>query len=106
MTIANTQPRQIPPTHPGGMLREDFMPDYGLSAIALAAALGVSRQTIHQLLREERAVTPLMALRLSRLFGNSPAFWLNAQRARDLWQAEQEYHDVLIRIEPFAVASR
>ncbi len=76
MTIANTEPRQIRPTHPGEMLREDFMPDYGLTASTLAAALGVSRQMIHELLREDRAITPPMALRLSRLFGNSPAFWL------------------------------
>jgi addiction module HigA family antidote len=72
MSIANTEPRHLPPTHPGEFLREDFMPDYGLTASSLAAALGVSRQTIHELLREERAITPLMALRLSCLFGNSP----------------------------------
>ena len=100
MTIANTESRQIPPTHPGEMLREDFIPDYGLTASSLASALGVSRQTIHELLREERAITPLMALRLSRLFGNSPAFWLNAQQARDLWESERGYHADLLRIQP------
>ena len=105
MTIANTEPRQIPPTHPGEMLREDFMPDYGLTASALASALGVSRQTIHELLREERAITPLMALRLSRLFGNSAAFWLNAQQARDLWESEQGYHAELMRIQPLPAAA-
>ena len=100
MAIANTEPRQIPPTHPGEMLREDFMPDYGLTASALAADLGVSRQTIHELLREDRAITPLMALRLSRLFGNSPAFWLNAQQVRDLWESERGHRDELVRIQP------
>ncbi|WP_136524341.1 HigA family addiction module antitoxin [Geomonas ferrireducens] len=82
--------REIPPTHPGAMLREDFLPDYGLTAGALAGTLGVSRQTINELLRERRAVSPGMALRLSRFFGNSPEFWLNAQRAVDLWQAEKD----------------
>ncbi|MEI2693197.1 MAG: HigA family addiction module antitoxin [Anaerolineae bacterium] len=82
-----TELRTIPPTHPGEMLREDFMPDYGLTTSALAAALGVSRQSVHELLREERTITPLMALRLSRLFGNSAAFWLNAQQTRDLWES-------------------
>lgn len=105
MSIANTEPRQVPPTHPGEMLREDFLPDYGLTASALAAALGVSRQTIHELLREERAITPLMALRLSRLFGNSPAFWLNAQQARDLWESEQAHHADLFRIQPLTAAA-
>ena len=102
MTISNTEPRQIPPTHPGEMLREDFLPDYNLTATALASALGVSRQTIHELLSEKRSITPLMALRLSRLFGNSPAFWLNAQQARDLWESERGYHADLMRIRPLA----
>jgi addiction module HigA family antidote len=104
MAIANTEPRQIPPTHPGEMLREDFMPDFGLTATALASALRVSRQTVHQLLREERAITPLMALRLARLFGNSPAFWLNAQQARDLWEAEQNYQEELLWIGPITAS--
>lgn len=105
MEIVYTEPRQIPPTHPGEMLREDFLPDYDLTVAALASALGVSRQTIHELLREERAITPLMALRLSRLFGNSPAFWLKAQQARDLWENEQKHHNELARIQPLPVAA-
>ena len=59
------------PTHPGEMLREDFMPDYGLTVAGLAEAVGVSRQSINELLRGRRAVSPEMALRLSCLFGNS-----------------------------------
>ncbi len=74
MTIPNIHKREIPPTHPGEMLREDFMTDYHLTPTSLASALGVSRQTVHDLLKEKRAVTPLMALRLSRLFGNSQNF--------------------------------
>ena len=62
------------PTHPGGMLREDFLADYGLSATQLAGALGVSRQTVNELLRERRSVSAEMALRLARLFGNSPGY--------------------------------
>ena len=55
-------------------------------ASGLADALDVSRQTINELVRERRAVSPAMALRLSRLFGNSAEFWLNAQQAVDLFQ--------------------
>jgi len=99
MPIANDTIRGIPPTHPGEMLREDFMPDYELTVASLAAALHVSRQTVNELLRERRAVTPMMALRLSRLFGNSPEFWLNAQRARDLWESEQRHREELDRIQ-------
>jgi addiction module HigA family antidote len=86
------------------MLREDFLPDYGLTVSALATSLGVSRQSVHELLRERRAVSPTMALRLARLFGNAPEFWLNAQRAVDLWEAEQAHRDQLDRIEPLQVA--
>lgn len=100
MPVANDRPRQIPPTHPGEMLREDFMPDYGLTVASLAEALGVSRQSINDLLRERRALSPGMALRLSRLFGNSPHFWLQAQQAVDIWESEQENRSQLNRIRP------
>ena len=64
------------------------MPDYGLTIASFATALGVSRQTINELLRERRSLSPEMAVRLAQLFGNSAAFWLNLQRAVDLWDAE------------------
>jgi addiction module HigA family antidote len=86
------------------MLREDFLPDYGLTIAGLAEAVAVSRQTINELLRARRAVSPEMALRLARLFGNTPEFWLNAQRAVDLWDAEQAIRDDVARITPLQVA--
>ena len=104
MSIPNTIKREIPPTHPGEMLREDFMPDYELTVSSLANAIGVSRQTINELLRERRSITPVMALRLSRLYGNSPEFWLNAQHARDLWNSEQNHHDELQKIQTLHAA--
>lgn len=104
MAIENTKNREIPPTHPGEMIREDFMPDFDLNATSMAAALGVSRQTINELLREHRAITPIMALRLSRLFGNSPEFWLNAQHARDLWDSQQRFGKELSQIQPLSSA--
>jgi antitoxin HigA-1 len=104
MAIINKKKREIPPTHPGEMLREDFMTDYGLNATTLASALGVSRQTINELLRERRALTPVMALRLSRLFGNSPEFWLNVQHAREIWESEQRYEKELNQILPLDAA--
>ncbi len=104
MAIVNKEARTVKPTHPGEMLREDFLPDYGLSAASLADALGVSRQTINELLRERRAVSPAMALLLSRLFGNSPEFWLNAQRAVDLWEEKKRQDKKLKRIRPLNAA--
>jgi len=100
MAIPNTAKREISPSHPGEVLREDFLPEYGLSPTGLASALGVSRQTVNEILREKRSITPLMALRLSRFFGNSPGFWLNAQNARDLWESEQSFKTSLDRICP------
>ena len=64
----------------------------------------MSRQTMNELLRERRAVSPEMALRLSRLFGNSPDFWLNAQRAVDLWDAARAIRTQVLRIKPLKVA--
>lgn len=104
MSIPNTGRMQRRPTHPGEMLREDFMPDYGLTVAGLAEAVGVTRQSINELLRGRRALTPEMALRLGRLFGNTPEFWLNAQRAVDLWDAEQAIRDEVERIEPLDAA--
>ena len=92
--------RELPPTHPGEMLREDFMPDFDLSTSSMAKALGVSRQTINEILRERRSITPSMSLRLSRLFGNSPEFWLNVQHAWDLWNSEQRFKNELEQIQP------
>jgi len=104
MSVTNTRKLQRRPTHPGEMLSEDFMPDYALTVAGLAQATGVSRQSINELLRGRRALTPEMALRLSKLFGNSPEFWLNAQRAVDLWDAAQSIKDEIARIKPIRVA--
>lgn len=104
MSIPNKRARKVRPIHPGEMLREDFLPDYGLTVSSFAKALGVSRQTVNELVRERRAVSPDMALRLSRLFGNSPEFWLNAQRAVDLWEAAKNIKSKIRRLSPLNAA--
>ena len=80
------------------------MPEYGLNVAGLADAVGVSRQSINELLRGRRAASPEMALRLARLFGNSPEFWLNAQRAVDLWDAARAIKKEVSRIKPLRIA--
>jgi addiction module HigA family antidote len=104
MSIPNDRQLQRRPIHPGEILREDFMPDYDLSVSGLASALGVSRQSVNELLRERRAVSSEMALRLAKLFGNSPEFWLNLQRSVDLWGARVSIEDDMRRITPLRVA--
>ena len=104
MSIPNKRARKVRPTHQGAMLREDFLPEYGLTVSGCARAIRVSRQTLNELLQERRAVSPEMALRLSRLFGNSPEFWLNAQRAVDLWEAARNIKAQINHISPLPAA--
>jgi antitoxin HigA-1 len=104
MSIPNTTGMKRRPTHPGDMLREDFLPEFELTVAGLADAIGVSRQSVNELLRGRRAVSPEMALRFARLFGNSPEFWLNAQRAIDLWDATRAIKKDVSRIKPLRIA--
>ena len=93
------------PTHPGEMLREEFMPDYGLSVAQLATKIGVSRQSVNELVNERRALSPSMALRLARLFGTSPQYWMNMQRNIDIWDSFDAESESIEPIEPLAAAA-
>lgn len=77
------------PTSPGELLREDVLPSLGRSKAEIARLLGISRQSLYDILDEKQPVTPQMALRLGKLLGNGPDLWINMQRARDLWEARQ-----------------
>ena len=87
--MATTRNSKRCPVHPGRILREYAVPALGIAKTTLADHLGVSRQTIYDLLGEKQPVTPQMAVRIGRLLGNGPALWLNMQTAYDLWHAEQ-----------------
>lgn len=78
-----------PPTHPGAVLREDVFPALSISKPAFATALGVSRQTLHQLMTEQRSVSPEMALRLEAVVGSTAQTWLKLQAEHDLWSARR-----------------
>lgn len=77
------------PAHPGEYLREDILPALGMSVKALAAHLGVSRQSLSELVNERRSVSLEMAQKLGKAFGNGTRFWLALQMQHDLWKAEQ-----------------
>ena len=77
-------------THPGELLREDVLPALGKPKAEIARLLGVSRQTLYDILAEKQPITPAMALRIGKLCGNGPDLWINMQRAFDLAAAEQE----------------
>ncbi|MGH9380079.1 MAG: HigA family addiction module antitoxin [Thermoanaerobaculia bacterium] len=85
-----TGKRKMRPTHPGAILREDVLPELGLSVAEAARQLHVSRQMLHRILAEKASISPEMALRLGRFCGNGPGLWLRMQQAYDLWTAEQK----------------
>jgi addiction module HigA family antidote len=88
------------PTHPGEILREDVLPALGVTQGEIAKRLGVSRLTVSELLREKRAVSPDMALRLARLLNTTPESWLNMQQAVDLWELGRARTGRYARIKP------
>ena len=79
----------LPPVHPGEILREDILPEIGLSVTAAAKALGVSRQMLHDILAERRPLSAVMCLKLSRLLGSTPEFWMRLQAEYDLKKAAE-----------------
>jgi addiction module HigA family antidote len=79
------------PTHPGALLREIVLPALeNVTKIEVAEALGVSRQTLYDILNEKQPVTPPMSVRLGAVFGTSAAVWINMQSAYDLWNAMRD----------------
>ena len=78
------------PTHPGEILREIVLPKIGKPKTELADMLGISRQTLYDIIGEKQPVTPQMAVRLGKLLGNGPRLWVNLQAAHDLWHAARE----------------
>lgn len=86
-------------THPGAVLKHEFMEPLGLSANRLAIELGVPATRIGDIVRAEspRAVTADTALRLARYFNTTPAFWMNLQSAYDLSKAETEHGGEIAR---------
>lgn len=98
-------PKNRPPTHPGEMLLEEYLRPLGMTQTELAERIHVSYPRVNEIVNGRRGVTPGTALRLSKLFGTTPEFWLNGQRNWDLWHAlhSDEARD-LESIEPVAGA--
>lgn len=80
-------PTELPPTHPGEMLLEEFLKPLAISQSAFAIRLKVSFPRLNEIIRGKRAVTPDTALRLARVTGMSADFWLGLQSDWDLWHA-------------------
>ncbi len=84
-------------THPGEMLREEFLIPLGISQNALAMKIRVPATRIGEIVHGKRAITPDTALRLARFFGNSPEFWLNLQQMHDLSKTRLELSKTIER---------
>ena len=77
------------PAHPGALLRE-IIPATSRSKIEIAALLGISRQHLYDILAEKKPVSPSVAARFGKLFGDGAGAWLRMQAAYDAWRAERE----------------
>ena len=89
MTITAKQNPNLCPPHPGEVI-EDILEDLDFSKSAIARMLGISRQQLHAILAARKPVSPEMAARLGKLFGNGPGLWLRLQAAHDAWHVERE----------------
>ena len=88
------------PPHPGRIVREDCLPELGLSVGAAAEALGVSRQTLDKIINGRGSVTPDMAIRFEKIFGSSAETWLRQQLAYDLAEARTRESEILATVHP------
>lgn len=94
----------LKPMHPGELLREEVLPALKRSKTEIAKMLGVSRQTLYDILDEKQPVTPAMALRLGKLCGNGPNLWLSLQHAFDLFQETKRIGKEVERIPTLTAA--
>src|SRR3981081_3504767 len=92
--------RRIKLAPPGKILREEFMEPVGLSAYALAKALGVPLPRVNDIVREKRAISPETAVLLSAYFGTSDGYWMNLQAHYDLEMAKDRVSKHAARIQP------
>lgn len=99
-----TEEKTMPPVHPGELLREEFLEQMGITPYRLAKELGVPVQRIHELVHERRGVTADTALRLSRYFGMSEGYWINAQKHYELEVEKERIGGELDDIRPLASA--
>ena len=95
----------LPPMHPGEMLREEFLVPLGVSAGRLAKASGVPRTRIERIVREETGISADTALRLGKVLGTSPEFWVRLQAQYDMLSAQAEIGPALVALKPLVPES-
>lgn len=85
--------RRLAPVHPGEVLLEDFIIPMGITRYRVAKQAGMQQRRVDEICAGSRSITADTALRLARLFGTDPAFWMSLQAQYDLEIAESELHD-------------
>ena len=98
-------PAHRTPTHPGEMLKEEFLIPMDLTQRELSKGINVPYQRINELINGKRGVTPSTALRLAKFFGNTPGFWMNLQLRWDLYRAHQLEAGQIEKVEPYVVST-
>lgn len=95
-------PKNRPPTSPGEMLLEEFLKPMGMTQAKLAEKISVDYVRVNEIVNGKRKVTPSTALRLAKVFGTTPEFWLNGQLAVDLYHAarDEREKEAVNKIEP------
>lgn len=86
------------PIHPGEILRQDVLPALRRPKVEIARLLGISRQTLHDILTERQPITARMALRIGKLVGNGPGIWIRLQQSYDMKIAGQEMAEEIAKI--------
>ncbi|MFQ5648634.1 MAG: HigA family addiction module antitoxin [bacterium] len=93
-------PKNRRPTHPGEILRYEFLEPFNMTQQQLADALGVTRVRINELILGKRSITPDTAFRLAKFFDTTPDFWMNLQNTLDMWDTLQVRQKEYERIHP------
>lgn len=89
--------RNLPPVHPGEILREDYINERGLTITEVAKGLGVARANLSAILNQRAGISPEMAVKLSEAFGNTTQFWVNLQKNYEVWHAERKVNRQVIQ---------
>jgi addiction module HigA family antidote len=94
------------PTHPGQILKEEFLDEFGLTQTELATALGTTFRTINELINEKRNLSIEMAIKLSKFFGTSVELWVNLQNQYDIHRIYNKNKDLIKKVRPFKIRQK
>jgi len=93
------------PSHPGEILKAEFLDALGLTQVELAKALNTTFRTINEIINTKRNLSPEMALKLSKYFGTSVELWLNLQNQYDIYKVMEKKKNLLQNIQPYKVSA-